>query len=114
MHAQTHKYILSIVHTCTSKRKGDPSHTCALASGIHDLHRLYFKWLRAVLSKHAHYGVEHDLGLGQVSGSALNEHVTRIQGNLQEITKKKSRWQSGNRKGCKGARRCACYKNHPI
>lgn len=43
------------------------------------------EWLLAVFTEHAHYRVQHDLGLVKVSGSALDEHIARVECDLAVI-----------------------------
>ena len=62
-------------HTC-------PTLTLRLPEGVDDLDRLHLKGLLAVLGKHAADGVEHHLGLGQVSGCALDEDVPGVKCDL--------------------------------
>jgi len=58
----------------------------ALSKAVDDLHRLHLKGRAAVLAEHGDHGVEHHLGLGQVGGRTLNEHVTGVEGDLKEHT----------------------------
>ena len=49
--------------------------TCGLPQGVGHLHGLHLKRVLTVLGKHATHCVQHNLGLGQVGGCALDEHV---------------------------------------
>lgn len=54
------------------------------SKGINNFHRLHFKWRTAVLGEHGADSVEHNLCLGQVCGSALDEDVLGIDCYLQQ------------------------------
>ena len=57
--------------------------TLGVAQRVNDLHRLHLEWGTAVLAEHGGHRVEHDVGLGQVGSRALDEHVPRVQRDLQ-------------------------------
>lgn len=52
---------------------------------VDDLHRLDREGLGAVLGEHGDHGVQHDLGLGDVRGRALDEDVLRVQRDLRVL-----------------------------
>ena len=45
---------------------------------VNNLHRLGSEGRSTVLSEHGHHGVQHNVGLGEVRASALDEHVLGV------------------------------------
>mmetsp|Transcript_37783 Transcript_37783/g.84419 ORF Transcript_37783/g.84419 Transcript_37783/m.84419 type:complete len:457 (-) Transcript_37783:630-2000(-) len=46
---------------------------------VYHVNGLHGKLIGAVLAEHSHDGVKHDVGFGQVSGCALDKHVSRLE-----------------------------------
>ena len=56
--------------------------TSRVTKGVYDLNRFHFKGGAAVMTEHGADCVQHYLGLGQVSGSDLNEDILGVQADL--------------------------------
>mmetsp|Transcript_17156 Transcript_17156/g.27056 ORF Transcript_17156/g.27056 Transcript_17156/m.27056 type:complete len:665 (+) Transcript_17156:249-2243(+) len=65
-------------------RAGLPQHR--RARPVLHVHRLHGEGGRAVLGEHGDHGVQHDVGLGEVRGRALDEHIPGVKGDLAMIT----------------------------
>mmetsp|Transcript_24834 Transcript_24834/g.45387 ORF Transcript_24834/g.45387 Transcript_24834/m.45387 type:complete len:212 (-) Transcript_24834:463-1098(-) len=73
--------------------RGDEGRVCcvselphALAAFlVHHRHRLHRERRPAVLAEHGDHGVEHDVRFGQVRRGALDEHVSRVQGDARVV-----------------------------